>query len=88
VVIDSKERKSFRAGESLLARRAESVTTKASVAALSEALRQLSAGVAEATEIIETKKDSQLIVWLAGNNCENDEKPLLKPARTTASGRD
>jgi hypothetical protein len=72
VVIDSKERKILRAGESRLAQRAESITTEASGAALSEVLGQLS-GEIEGFEIIEAKKGFRLIVRLAGKDCENDE---------------
>jgi hypothetical protein len=58
VVIDSKERKILRAGESRLAQRAESITTEASVAALSEVLGQLSGEIAKAIESSRRKKDS------------------------------
>jgi hypothetical protein len=58
VVIDSKERKILRAGESRLAQRAESITTEASGAALSEVLGQLSGEIAKASKSSRRKKDS------------------------------
>jgi uncharacterized protein len=55
-VIDSKEKKAFRAEESRLAGRAESAATEASVAALSQVLGQLSREIAEAIQVIEAQR--------------------------------
>jgi uncharacterized lipoprotein YmbA len=60
VVIDSRNRKSFRAGESRLVQPPESISTEASVAALSHVLGQLSHEIGEAIEVVETRKRSQV----------------------------
>ena len=56
VVIDGREKKAFRTEESRLVRRAESATTEASVAALSQVLGDLTRKIAEAIQVIETQR--------------------------------